>query len=154
MEDPLAGPPVTVRLRSRQRRQGGHRIPEPGTELPDGDRLFPRERKAAGDALLAAPATSRHTSSAATRRRNSLKLEFAGGTGFDPAHDGHVHKGEIRFIAPDRIEHRWFHFVGPKEQGVTHWFLERPAGERRPRPTPDETKPDDAGGDGEPQPSS
>ena len=28
-------------------------------------------------------------------------------------------EGEIRFVSPDRIEHRWFHFVGPKELGST-----------------------------------
>jgi hypothetical protein len=35
-------------------------------------------------------------------------------------------------VAPDRIEHRWFHYVGPKEQGVTHWFLERKGAEEKP----------------------
>jgi hypothetical protein len=54
-----------------------------------------------------------------------VKLEFDGGSGFDADHDGHVHQGEIRFVSPERIEHRWFHYIGPKEQGVTHWFLER-----------------------------
>ena len=40
-----------------------------------------------------------------------------------------MHKGELRFVSPERIEHRWFHYVGPKEQGVTQWFLERKAAE-------------------------
>jgi hypothetical protein len=53
------------------------------------------------------------------------RLEVAGGTGLDPDKDGHVHQGEIRFLSADRIEHRWFHYVGPKELGSTHWFLQR-----------------------------
>jgi hypothetical protein len=57
--------------------------------------------------------------------RDLVQLDFDGGAGFDADHDGHVHKGEIRFVSPERIEERWFHYVGPKEQGVTHWFLER-----------------------------
>ncbi len=67
-------------------------------------------------------------------------LEFAGGTGFDPEKDGHVHQGDIRYISPDRIEERWFHYVGPKELGSTHWFLQRqveaPAG-KLPVPVPE-----------------
>ena len=57
-----------------------------------------------------------------------------------------MHKGELRFVSPDRIEHRWFHYVGPKEQGVTQWFLERDAGRRRmpDAPAPEEKKPDAA----------
>jgi hypothetical protein len=51
-----------------------------------------------------------------------------------------VHRGEIRLVAPDRIEERWFHYVGPKEQGVTHWFLDRvparPASVPAPVPAP------------------
>ena len=65
-----------------------------------------------------------------------MKLEFDGGTGFDADHDGHVHQGEIRFVSPERIEHRWFHYVGPKEQGVTHWFLERKPAEAKPAAAP------------------
>jgi hypothetical protein len=65
-----------------------------------------------------------------------LELAFDGGTGFDPERDGHVHKGEIRFVSADRIEQRWFHYVGPKEQGVTHWFLERKAADAKPEPAP------------------
>ena len=52
-------------------------------------------------------------------------LEFAGGTGFDPKKDGHVHEGEIRFVAPDRIEHQWVHFTGEQRSGATRWFLAR-----------------------------
>jgi hypothetical protein len=65
-----------------------------------------------------------------------LELAFDGGTGFDADHDGHVHKGEIRFVSPDRIEQRWFHYVGPKEQGVTHWFLERKGADAKPEEAP------------------
>ena len=65
-----------------------------------------------------------------------VQLAFDGGTGFDADHDGHVHKGEIRFVSADRIELRWFHYVGPKEQGVTHWFLERKGAEATPEAAP------------------
>jgi hypothetical protein len=61
-----------------------------------------------------------------------VHLEFDGGTGFDADHDGHVHKGEIRFVSPARIEQRWFHYVGPKEQGAT---------QRRPRQRTKSRKP-------------
>jgi hypothetical protein len=44
-------------------------------------------------------------------------------------------------VSPERIEQRWFHYVGPKEQGVTHWFLDRkPADAKAPTPAP--AKPD------------
>ena len=39
-------------------------------------------------------------------------------------------------MAPERIEQRWFHYVGPKEQGVTHWFLERKGAEAKPEAAP------------------
>jgi hypothetical protein len=126
MEDPLAGPPVNVRYEVVS---GGHAVIEyqnPGQSfematvyyLADG-KLHATHYCGAGNQ----PAYKLGRDSTA----DLLKLEFDGGTGFDPQHDGHVHQGEIRFIAPDRIEHRWFHFVGPKEQGATHWFLERQA---------------------------
>ena len=124
MEDPLAGPPVTVRYEVVS---GGKAVIEyqnPGQSfemvtvyyLADG-KLRATHYCGAGNQ----PAYKLGDDSTA----DLLELEFDGGTGFDPKHDGHVHQGEIRFIAADRIEHRWFHFIGPKEQGATHWFLER-----------------------------
>ena len=124
MEDPLSGPPVAVRYEVVS---GGKAVIEyqnPGKSfemvtvyyLADG-KLRATHYCGAGNQ----PAYKLGDDSTA----DLLELEFDGGTGFDPKHDGHVHQGEIRFIAADRIEHRWFHFIGPKEQGATHWFLER-----------------------------
>ena len=136
MEDPLSGPPVTVRYEVVS---GGKAVIEyqnPGQSfemvtvyyLADG-KFHATHYCGAGNQ----PAYKIGRDST----DDLLKLDFAGGTGFDPAHDGHVHQGEIRFIAPDRIEHRWFHYVGPKEQGATHWFLERqPATPATPAPAP------------------
>jgi hypothetical protein len=124
MEDPHAGPPVTVRYEVVSGGKAVIEFQNPGQSfemvtvyyLADG-KLRATHYCGAGNQ----PAYKLGRESTA----DLLKLEFDGGTGFDPDHDGHVHQGEIRFIAPDRIEHRWFHFVGPKEQGATHWFLER-----------------------------
>jgi hypothetical protein len=126
MEDPLAGPPVNVRYEVVS---GGKAVIEyqnPGQSfemvtvyyLADG-KLHATHYCGAGN--QPAYKLGRDSTDAL------LKLEFDGGTGLDPKQDGHVHRGEIRFVAPDRIEHRWFHYIGPKEQGVTHWFLERKA---------------------------
>ena len=124
MEDPLGGPPVTVRYEVAS---GGRAVIErqnagQGFEavvvyfLADGA-LHATNYSGAGNQ----PAYKLGRESSA----DLLLLEFDGGTGFDPGEDGHVRKGEIRLVSPDRIEQRWFHYVGPKEQGVTHWFLER-----------------------------
>jgi hypothetical protein len=124
MEDPLAGPPVKVRYEVAS---GGHAVIEhqnPGQSfemvtvyyLADG-KLRATHYCAAGNQ----PAYQLGDESTA----DVIQLEFAGGTGFDAERDGHVRKGEIRFVSPERIEHRWFHYVGSKEQGATHWFLEK-----------------------------
>ncbi len=124
MEDPLSGPPVTVRYEVVS---GGRAVIEyqnPGQSfemvtvyyLADGE-LRATHYCGAGNQ----PAYKLGKDSTA----DLVLLEFDGGTGFDPAHDGHVHQGEIRFVSTDRIEHRWLHYVGPKEQGATHWFLDR-----------------------------
>lgn len=128
MEDPLAGPPVSVRFEVAS---GGKAVVEtmrPDDTLPslvvyflaDG-RLRAVQYSPAGNQ----PAYELDSDSTA----DLLLLKFDGGTGFDANHDGHVHKGELRFVSPDRIEHRWYHYVGPKEQGVTQWFLERVKGD-------------------------
>jgi hypothetical protein len=131
MEDPLSGPPVNVRFEVAS---GGKAVIEhasPADSLPAVTVYF-----LAGGKLRAvqySPAGNQpayklgHASTA-----ELALLEFDGGTGFDADHDGHVHQGEIRFVAPERIEQRWFHYVGPKEQGVTHWFLERKGAEAAP----------------------
>lgn len=126
MEDPVSGPPVTVRYEVAS---GGKAVIEyqnPGQSFEMVTVYF-----LAGGKLRATHYCGAGNQPAYKLGRDStadlLLLEFDGGTGFDPDHDGHVRQGEIRFVSPDRIEHRWFHFVGPKEQGVTHWFLDREA---------------------------
>jgi hypothetical protein len=139
MEDPLAGPPVSVRYEVAS---AGHAVIEYQNAgqsfetlmvyfLVNG-KLHATHYSAAGDQ----PAYKLGGESTA----DLVLLEFDGGTGFDADHDGHVHQGEIRFVSPDRIEQRWFHYVGPKEQGVTHWFLERKLAEEEPAPA--EPKPE------------
>lgn len=124
MEDPLSGPPVTVRYEvvSGGRAVIEYQNPGQSFEMVTVYYLASGELRAthycgAGnqpDYRLGKDSTA-----------DLVLLEFDGGTGFDPEHDGHVHQGDIRFISTDRIEHRWFHYVGPKEQGATHWFLDR-----------------------------
>ena len=131
MEDPLAGPPVTVHYEIVS---GGKAVIEyqrPAGSLPTVTVYFLANGKLRATQYSAAgnqPAYKLGDDSTA----ELVKLEFDGGTGFDADHDGHVHQGEIRFVSPERIEHRWFHYVGPKEQGVTQWFLERATEEVKP----------------------
>ena len=135
MEDPLSGPTVALRYETVS---GGKAVIEhqaPSGSLPSVTVYF------LADGKLRATQYSPAGNQPSYKRGNDttaelLELEFDGGTGFDPDHDGHVHKGEIRFVAPDRIEQRWFHYVGPKEQGVTHWFLERKVAEGKPEAVP------------------
>ena len=140
MEDPLAGPPVTVHYEIVS---GGKAVIEyqrPAGSLPTVTVYFLADGKLRATQYSAAgnqPAYKLGDDSTA----ELVTLEFDGGTGFDADHDGHVHQGEIRFVSPERIEHRWFHYVGPKEQGVTQWFLERTAEEVEPgTETEDEKK--------------
>ena len=136
MEDPLSGPEVSLRYESVS---GGKAVIEhqaPSGSLPAVTVYFLADGKLRATQYSPAgnqPAYSRGEGTTA----ELLELAFDGGTGFDPDHDGHVRKGEIRFVAPDRIEQRWFHYVGPKEQGVTHWFLERKGAEAKPEAAPE-----------------
>jgi hypothetical protein len=124
LEDPLAGPPVSVHFEVVS---GGRAVIEyqyPAGSLPAVTVYFLANGKLrAAQYSPAGNQPAYKLGSASTAEL--VHLEFDGGTGFDADLDGHVHKGEIRFVSPERIEHRWFHYVGPKEQGVTHWFLER-----------------------------
>jgi len=135
MEDPLSGPAVSVRYETVS---GGKAVIEhqaPSGSLPVVTVYFLADGKLRATQYSPAgnqPAYKRGSGSNA----ELLELAFDGGTGFDPEHDGHVHKGEIRFVSAGRIEQRWFHFVGPKEQGVTHWFLERKGAEAKPEAAP------------------
>jgi hypothetical protein len=139
MEDPLSGPPVEVHYEVAS---GGKAVIEyqrPSGSLPAVTVYF-----LAGGKLRAtqySPAGNQPMYKLGGESTAELvHLAFDGGSGFDADHDGHVHQGEIRFVSADRIELRWFHYVGPKEQGVTHWFLDRkpaaPAPALTPAPTP------------------
>jgi len=145
MEDPLSGPAVEVHYEVAS---GGKAVIEyqrPSGSLPAVTVYF-----LAGGKLRAtqySPAGNQPAYKLGGESTVELvQLAFDGGTGLDADHDGHVHKGEIRFVSADRIELRWFHYVGPKEQGVTHWFLERKPAvsmpDAAPAPAPDEEKPD------------
>jgi hypothetical protein len=142
MEDPLAGPQVTARFEVVS---GGKAVIEyqnPTGSLPMVTVYFLASGKLR--AVQYSPAGNQPTYKLGSGSTTELaELDFDGGTGFDADHDGHVHKGELRFVSPERIEHRWFHYVGPKEQGVTQWFLERKAAEEKPAaPAPEEKKPE------------
>jgi hypothetical protein len=135
MEDPLAGPPITVRY---ELASGGKAVIEhqqPSGSLPAVTVYFLADGKLR--ATQYSPAGNQPAYKLGAESTVDLvQLAFDGGTGFDADHDGHVHQGEIRFVSPERIELRWFHFVGPKEQGVTHWFLERKAVDAQPQEEP------------------
>ena len=145
MEDPLSGPSVEVHYEVAS---GGKAVIEyqrPSGSLPAVTVYF-----LAGGKLRATQYSPAGNQPMFKLGGDStvelLQLAFDGGTGFDADHDGHVHQGEIRFVSADRIELRWFHYVGSKEQGVTHWFLERkppaPAPEAAPPAEPKDEKPD------------
>ena len=145
MEDPLTGPPVTVRYEVVSNGKAVIEHQNPGATFEMVTVYYLANGKLQATHYCGAgnqPAFKLDDKSTA----DLALLEFAGGTGFDPEKDGHVHKGDIRFIAPNRIEHRWFHYVGSKEMGSTHWFLDRmietpalpaePAAVPEPNPTP------------------
>ncbi len=124
MEDPLAGPPATVRYEVAsggqaviERQNSGQSFEAVAVYFLAGGKLRATLYSGAGNQ----PGYRLGKDSTA----ELLLFELDGGTGFDAGRDGHVRRGEIRILAPDRIEQRWFHYVGPKEQGVTHWFLDR-----------------------------
>jgi hypothetical protein len=50
---------------------------------------------------------------------------FAGGTNIDPARDGHMHEGRIRFLADDRLEAEWAVHEGGKQTGANRFYLSR-----------------------------
>ncbi len=139
MDDPLAGPPVTVRYQVASNGKSVVEFQNPGASFEMATVYYLANGKLHATHYCAAgnqPAFRLDSNSTS----ELVLLEFDGGTGFDPDKDGHVHQGEIRFISPDRIEHRWFHYVGPKELGSTHWFLHREL-ESPARPLPPEPAP-------------
>jgi hypothetical protein len=124
MEDPLSGPPVSVRYEVASGGKAVIEFQRPSGSLPAVTVYFLADGKLR--ATQYSPAGNQPAYKLGGESTTELvHLAFDGGTGFDPQHDGHVHRGEIRFVSPERIELRWFHYVGPMEQGVTHWFLER-----------------------------
>lgn len=46
--------------------------------------------------------------------RDEVVFEFAGGTNLDPAKDGHIHSGIIRFIDADHLHSEWDFYVDGK----------------------------------------
>lgn len=127
MEDPLAGPAVSVRYAVVSAGEAVIEHQNPGQSFETLTVYFLADGK-----LRATQYSAAGNQPVFTLDEEStpelIRLAFDGGTGLDADRDGHVHGGEIRFVSPDRIEQRWFHYVGSKEQGVTHWFLEREAG--------------------------
>jgi hypothetical protein len=124
MEDPLSGPPVSVHYEVASGGKAVIEYQQPSGSLPAVTVYFLADGKLRATQYSPAgnqPAYKLGAGSTA----ELVHLAFDGGTGFDADHDGHVHQGEMRFVSPERIELRWFHYIGPKEQGVTHWFLER-----------------------------
>lgn len=124
MEDPLEGPPVTVRYEVVSNGKAIIEYQNPGQTFEMVTVYYLANGKLQATHYCGAGNQPAYRLGGQSTAELAL-LEFAGGTGFDPKKDGHVHKGDIRFISPNRIEHRWFHFVGPKEMGSTHWFLQR-----------------------------
>lgn len=124
MEDPLTGPPVTVRYEIVSNGKAIIEYQNPGQSFEMVTVYYLANGK-----LQATHYCGAGNQPAFQLGDNSTPdlalLEFAGGTGFDPDRDGHVHRGDIRFVSANRIEHQWFHYVGPNELGSTHWFLDR-----------------------------
>lgn len=123
-EDPLNGPPVTVRYEVVANGRALLEIQDPGQSWSTLTVY----------ALARGELEATHFSPAGNQPRwrlsrkstaELLLLELAGGRGFDAGEDGHVRGGEFRFVAPDRIERSWYHYVGPKRLGTTQWFLQR-----------------------------
>jgi len=56
-----------------------------------------------------------------------ITMTFAGGTGFDPAVDGHVHEGWIRVIDGDRMEQNWVFYDKGAAASTMTMTLERQA---------------------------
>jgi hypothetical protein len=57
-----------------------------------------------------------------------MVFDFAGGTGFDPAKDGHVHDGWMQLTGTDRLENVWTYHNQGKRESAMRWFLTRTPG--------------------------
>lgn len=62
----------------------------------------------------------------AASRPGDLVFVFAGGSGFDPAKDNHVHGGRLTFDG-DRLTTQWTFYNGGKETGSARFLLKRAA---------------------------
>lgn len=54
-----------------------------------------------------------------------MRFEFAGGTGFKPESDIHVHSGRIVFVDADHIEAEWAVYAAGQQAGSNKFFLAR-----------------------------
>ena len=55
----------------------------------------------------------------------ALSFDFVGGTNIDPAKDTHIHSGQVRILAKDRIEADWAVHAQGKPAGSNKVFLSR-----------------------------
>ncbi len=58
-------------------------------------------------------------------RKDELVFEFAGGSNLNPAKDGHIHEGKIRFVDADHLHSEWAYFADGKEAGRHSFDLVR-----------------------------
>jgi hypothetical protein len=59
---------------------------------------------------------------------DTLRFDFTGGAGIDPARDTHMHSGTIVFKGPDRIESQWAVYDKGKDAGAKRFFMTRVKG--------------------------
>jgi len=58
-------------------------------------------------------------------KTGELVLDFTGGTNLDPAKDGHIHGGRIRFKDKDNVASEWLYYVGGKKAETHALTLKR-----------------------------
>lgn len=69
----------------------------------------------------------------ATSTKDELKFAFVGGTNLDPAKDGHVHSGTLKFEGAGLVSD-WTFWAGGKEQGHNVFNLKRSSATASPAP--------------------
>jgi hypothetical protein len=57
--------------------------------------------------------------------KDELVFEFAGGSNLDPAKDGHIHNGKIRFVDADHLQSEWEFYADGKPAGKHSFDLVR-----------------------------
>ncbi len=96
MEDPLAGPPVTVRFEVVSGGKAVIEYQDPAGSLPSVTVYFLAGGKFR--AVQYSPAGNQPAYTLGNKSTaNLVQLEFDGGSGFDADHDGHVHQGRNPF---------------------------------------------------------